>query len=113
MEGKFNGNGTLSLASGGTYSGAWVDGERTGQGTYRWPNGDKYTGSFVKGTLDGRGTLSANGQVQTGVWKNDKMLGEIELNHLIWTMLTNATGRTYVNCTVTRIDPVGISLSSS
>lgn len=62
------------------YVGDFRKGYPDGNGTYVWHTGEKYTGGWKKGLRDGKGdfTFSYNGRdsVLSGIWKNDKYLGE-------------------------------------
>ena len=48
-DGKPHGQGTMTHANGGTYTGEWKDGEPNGQGTASYTDGTTYTGAFKDG----------------------------------------------------------------
>ncbi len=64
-----------SLTRANTHSGEYRNDLAHGKGKYTYANGEHYEGEFVKGNKHGSGTYSwPNGEVQSGRWKNDKML---------------------------------------
>lgn len=76
LNGKENGKGVFTWASGYRYEGDYVNGSRTGKGLFTWPNGDRYDGDFVNGTLDGYGTFyNHDGTKLQGHWSNGKYVG--------------------------------------
>ena len=95
----YDGNGTMTFASGSKYIGEWKDDEMHGQGTYFWYYGDKYVGEWKGGTKNGKGIYfwddgteydgewkgkmngigkmtHKNGRIEEGLWKDGKFLGE-------------------------------------
>jgi hypothetical protein len=62
------------------YKGEFKKGLPEGKGVYIWQTGEKYDGSWKKGLRDGNGsyTFKSDGKdtVMTGIWKEDKYLGE-------------------------------------
>jgi hypothetical protein len=64
------------------YNGDFRKGYPDGEGTYIWYTGEKYVGEWKKGLRDGKGIMTfsyANrDSVLSGVWKNDKYIGEKE-----------------------------------
>ena len=79
--GKRNGQGTYTYASGNKYVGEFEDGKRQGQGTYyyladnQW-KGDKYVGEYKDDKRHGQGTYTyANGAKEVGAWENSKLNG--------------------------------------
>ena len=74
-DGKRNGQGTYTYASGSKYVGEYKDGKANGQGTYTWADGDKYVGEFKDGKANGQGTYTyASGRIKEGIFKDDKFL---------------------------------------
>ena len=69
--------GTMTLADGGKYVGAFKDGTYNGHGTYTWPDGEKYVGAFKDGKRNGLGTVTlADGRKYVGAFKDDKLNGQ-------------------------------------
>lgn len=50
-----HGQGTITFASGASYSGSWVANQFDGLGCYEWPDGSKYIGMFNKNAMHGQG----------------------------------------------------------
>jgi len=71
--GKRNGQGTYTYASGNKYVGEFEDGKRQGQGTFTWVSGDRYVGRYKDNKRDGQGTYYYLADNQ---WKGDKYVGE-------------------------------------
>ncbi len=70
--GEKHGQGTLTFASGDTYSGQWRNDKMNGEGTYTFADGDRYVGQFRDNKMSGRGTYTyANGDRYTGRFVND------------------------------------------
>ncbi|MDP7490276.1 MAG: hypothetical protein QGG10_07160, partial [Arenicellales bacterium] len=66
---------TLQIG-GGTYIGDVVDGRANGQGTLTWPNGNKYIGEWKDGKRHGQGTLTlADGDKYVGEFKDNNLHG--------------------------------------
>jgi hypothetical protein len=65
------------------YKGEFRKGLPDGIGIYIWQTGEKYEGSWKKGMRDGQGsyTFRSNGKdtVITGIWKEDKYVGERQM----------------------------------
>ncbi len=67
---------TLQIG-GGTYIGDVVDGRANGQGTLTWPNGSKYVGEFKDSKHHGQGTYTfPDGYKYVGEWKDGKQHGQ-------------------------------------
>ena len=76
-DGKYDGQGTLTLADGRKYVGQFKDGKFDGQGTYTWPSGNKYVGQYKDGKYDGQGTYTwPDGNKYVGQWKDGKKNGQ-------------------------------------
>ncbi|MBC8554421.1 MAG: caspase family protein, partial [Candidatus Brocadiales bacterium] len=77
---KMNGQGTYTWASGNKYVGEWKDDKMNGQFTVTYANGNKYVGEFKDGEKDGQGTFTWAGewlgQKYVGEWKNGKRNGQ-------------------------------------
>lgn len=62
------------------YNGEFKKGLPEGKGVYIWQSGEKYEGSWKKGMREGNGsyTFKSDGKetVMTGIWKDDKYVGE-------------------------------------
>jgi hypothetical protein len=62
------------------YKGEFKKGLPDGTGTYIWQTGEKYEGSWKKGFRDGEGNFTfkyeGRDSVLSGVWKEDKYIGE-------------------------------------
>jgi len=72
IDGKRNGQGTLTLPDGGKYVGDFKDGKANGQGTNTWLNGEKYVGEYKDDKRNGKGVFNrVNGKIQSGTWVND------------------------------------------
>ena len=73
----YNGNGTITLADGSTYTGAYKSKKPEGQGSLTRPDGAKYVGGFSQGQFNGEGTLTfPDGTKYTGQFNADKYNGE-------------------------------------
>ncbi|MGD8366108.1 MAG: hypothetical protein PVG78_00585 [Desulfobacterales bacterium] len=71
-DGEKHGQGTLTFASGDTYSGQWRSGRMNGEGTYSFSDGDQYVGQWRDNKMNGRGTyIYANGDRYVGGFVND------------------------------------------
>ena len=55
-KGKRHGQGTVTYASGTTYTGEWKDGKRNGHGTYTGAGGGTYTGEWKDDKRQGKRT---------------------------------------------------------
>ena len=81
LKNRYTGQGTSTCASGDKYIGEYKDNFFNGQGTKtfgkgKW-EGDKYVGKFKNNLRHGQGTYTwADGTFFSGLWKNDKFLGE-------------------------------------
>lgn len=62
------------------YTGEFKKGLPNGTGTYIWNTGEKYEGEWKKGLREGTGkytsTYDGRDSVITGIWGNDKFIGE-------------------------------------
>ena len=73
---QFNGKGVYSHANGDVYSGQYKNGARNGLGTSLYSNGDKYTGQYKDGVINGQGTYTwANGNQYIGENRSDGSSG--------------------------------------
>ena len=69
--GKFCGNGTVTLPNGDRYSGGFQDNKYHGQGVMSYADGSKYTGEFKNGKFNGKGAISfPDGTVIKSDWKD-------------------------------------------
>lgn len=72
------GYGTFNYSNGDVLSGQFLEGNRTGNGTYFWYEGHSYHGGFKNGFLHGNGTIiwadgdTSHGEYENGEWKNEK-----------------------------------------
>ena len=70
-DGKANGRGVVTFASGSRYDGEFCDSKRNGRGVFIFANGARYDGQWRADKADGKGTkTSADGQVYSGTWTN-------------------------------------------
>ena len=75
--GKFHGQGTLTMAHGGKYVGEFKNGRQDGQGTITWVDGAKYVGEWKNAKKHGQGTqIDADGAKYVGEYKNGKKHGQ-------------------------------------
>ena len=89
LNGKRNGQGTLTFTNGDKYVGEFKDGQYNGQGTYTLANGNKYFGEFKVGKYNGQGTLTfTSGEKYVGEFKNNRPNGQ--------GTFTSANGEKYV-----------------
>ena len=73
--GKFDGWGVYTLASGARYTGEFKDGKIHGFGIYNWPNGDVYVGEWCGSNRHGYGIMTTTKGLwreHSGQWKLDK-----------------------------------------
>jgi hypothetical protein len=81
------------------YKGEFKKGLPDGIGIYIWQTGEKYVGSWKKGMRDGQGSYSYKSEGQdtiiTGLWKEDKYIGERELAPYVIKYRNNITR---INC---------------
>jgi hypothetical protein len=76
-DGKKHGKGKMDYASGGSYTGIWVDDSRTGQGVYTWSSGNRYEGQWKDNKMHGKGKLDfASGDKYTGDWVEGNRTGQ-------------------------------------
>jgi hypothetical protein len=69
--GRPEGQGTLAVRTGLTYTGQWRDGEMHGSGVLRFENGDKFEGDFSAGKMHGIGKYtSTDGSVYLGEFRD-------------------------------------------
>ena len=72
-----HGQGTITLANGDSYTGAFVNDAITGYGVYTFANGDVYTGNLFEGLKHGHGVYAyANGDEYVGNFYYDYRDGE-------------------------------------
>ena len=70
-DGKANGRGVVTFASGSHYDGKFCDSKRNGRGVFTFADGTRYDGEWRDDKADGVGTkTSADGQVHSGTWTN-------------------------------------------
>ncbi len=74
---KHHGQGTYTFPDGYKYVGEWKDGKQHGQGTYTTAGGNKYVGEKTDGKKHGQGTYTfADGRKYVGEWKDSKKHGQ-------------------------------------
>lgn len=75
--GKKNGTGTFTFASGSEYVGEWKDHDIHGKGILKSKKtGDAYEGQFMKNKKEGYGTMTyPNGDSNEGEWADNSMNG--------------------------------------
>ncbi len=87
IDGTYTGSCKQGLADGGgvatgidQYTGEFKKGLPNGKGTYLWKTGEKYEGEWKKGLREGTGTFTiaydGRDSVVTGIWEDDKYIGE-------------------------------------
>ena len=75
-DGKRNGRGVITFASGARYEGEFRDDKFNGRGVYTSANGDRYDGEHRDDKLNGRGVItSANGNRYEGEFRDGKRNG--------------------------------------
>ncbi|WP_187269983.1 MORN repeat-containing protein [Pontibacter qinzhouensis] len=75
--GRANGQGIGSHATGSVYDGEWKNNKKHGKGTYKWVEGEVYEGDFVEEKREGKGTYYwPNGDKYVGDWANDARNGK-------------------------------------
>ena len=75
-QGMMHGEGTLTLADGSSYEGAFVAGEMSGYGLRRWPDGATSSGQFLQGEMHGAGTyIAADGEQYEGSYEANRRHG--------------------------------------
>jgi len=79
IEGKFEGQGKYTFASGASFEGTLEAGQFHGKGSYITPRGDTYTGYFAHNKIEGFGEckLISHPQINSysGTWINNKPHG--------------------------------------
>ena len=73
--GTWNGEGTYTFKDGFGYEGEWKNGEENGIGNLTYPNGDKYVGEFKDGKMRDGKMYKRNGDIHTqknGKWRMEK-----------------------------------------
>jgi hypothetical protein len=76
VNGEPHGRGRIDWEDGSWYNGDWREGKRTGEGTKRWANDDVYVGGFSRGNRHGTGEMRyANGDRYEGAWSEDRITG--------------------------------------
>jgi hypothetical protein len=92
------------------YTGEFKKGLPNGAGTYTWNTGEKYEGEWKKGLREGAGTftISYDGRdsVVTGIWKEDKYVGEKSVPPYV---IQYKNGITRVSCVRTGDQPMRVS----
>ncbi len=74
--GVMDGKGTMTWKDGKRYRGSWKNGLFEGWGALGWPSGEWYEGYFSGGKMEGAGTMQwKNGDRYKGQWKNGRMDG--------------------------------------
>ncbi len=77
LNGKPNGQGTLTAGKNNRYVGEFVDGRIEGHGKLYLPDGSIYEGEFKNNLINGHGTIVApDGTRYEGEWKDGKMNGK-------------------------------------
>jgi hypothetical protein len=77
VDGRANGQGTLTWTNGSKYVGQFKDSKQHGQGTYTFPDGYKYVGEWKDGKQHGQGTYTtASGNKYVGELKDGKKHGQ-------------------------------------
>ncbi len=77
IEGKLNGKGTSTWATGETYVGSWRDSQYHGKGIHILPNGERYEGQWAGGKRNGTGiNILPNGERYEGQWEDGKRQGK-------------------------------------
>jgi hypothetical protein len=77
LDGKCNGAGMTTWATGNRHEGNYVDGVISGKGVYIWVNGNRYEGDFVDGVRTGKGVLIwANGDRYAGDFVHNEPTGK-------------------------------------
>lgn len=80
--GKFHGDGELTLLSGAKYKGDFVDGKKHGSGTYTSSSGDEFNGTFQDNRIEGTGTYTyANGDRVTGRFSGTMAMGRVDVRY--------------------------------
>ncbi|TAF33630.1 MAG: hypothetical protein EAZ57_05265 [Cytophagales bacterium] len=75
-DGKFSGEGTLYLKSGGVYTGQFLNNKKHGSGSQRWSDQSYYNGQWVHGHIQGEGVMIyADKSRYEGQWLADKRHG--------------------------------------
>ena len=68
-DGKMDGRGFYSYASGNRYEGEWLDDKRHGHGVFVFTNGARFDGEWRDNKPNGAGTYTArDGATYTGTW---------------------------------------------
>ncbi|MGQ0581687.1 MAG: MORN repeat-containing protein [Reyranella sp.] len=75
-DGKANGRGLYTYASGNRYEGEWRDDQRNGRGVFTWTDGSRYEGEWRDNRENGRGVHTwPSGNRFEGEWRNGKPNG--------------------------------------
>ena len=75
-DGKKHGQGTLTYADGGSYTGQWANDKKNGKGKNIWSNGNEYDGDWKDNRRHGQGKLTySDGGYYLGEWNHDKKSG--------------------------------------
>jgi hypothetical protein len=76
QDGREDGSGVYTWASGDIYDGEWKAGRKHGRGNQIWVNGERYVGEWQNDRQYGRGTYFwKNGSTYEGEWANDRPHG--------------------------------------
>ena len=67
---KRHGRGVMTWPAGGRYEGGFADNARSGQGVHERANGDRYEGRWAAGAPNGQGVALIAGERHEGSWNN-------------------------------------------
>lgn len=80
-QGERSGRGTMTMKSGATYTGQWLNGKKNGKGVHKTRT-YSYSGNFVKGQRQGRGVAtydSGDFKRYEGMWSGNRWNGRGKL----------------------------------
>lgn len=98
--GKPNGRGVLTLASGSRLEGTFINGVAQGPGTFTMANGYRQEGTFLNGRLNGPGTMQGpNGRRWEGTFANGVLEGPA-----MFTMADRRCNADYANGSAKHMD---------
>jgi hypothetical protein len=73
QDGKMNGHGKVTLATGERFDGQWKNDMKNGHGMYTYANGDRYDGQYRDDQKDGHGVYTyADASRYDGEWRDGK-----------------------------------------